>query len=52
MVRHSVETLVDGAWANKQTFNGNTYTYTEGTSPATVRLTWLPKPLGIVILFK
>ena len=52
VARHSVETLVNGAWASKQTFNGNTYTYTEGTSPATVRLTWLPKPLGIVILFK
>ena len=50
VVRYSVETLVNGAWANRQVHNGNTYTYTEGTSPATVRLNWLPEPLGMVII--
>ena len=50
VVRYSVETLVNGAWTNKQTYNGNAYTYTEGTDPATVRLTWLPEPLGMVII--
>ena len=50
VVRYSVETLVNGAWANRRVHNGNTYTYTEGTSPATVRLTWLPEPLGMMII--
>ena len=50
--RYSIETLVNGVWTNKQTCDGNSYTYTEGTSPATVRLTWLPEPLGMVIIFK
>ena len=52
VVRHSVETLVNGAWANKQTYNGSTYTYTEGTSPATVRLKWLGQPLGTTIVIR
>ena len=52
VVRYSVETLVNGAWANRQVYNGNTYTYTEGTSPATVRLNWLPEPLGMVIMVR
>ena len=50
VVRYSVETLVNGAWTNKQIFNGNTYTYTEGTSPATVRLKWLGQPIGTAII--
>ncbi|MBQ3290126.1 MAG: hypothetical protein IJH50_11995 [Kiritimatiellae bacterium] len=50
VVRYSIETLVNGAWANRQVYNGNTYTYTEGTDPATVRLTWLPEPLGMMII--
>ena len=52
VVRHSVETLVNGAWTDKQTFNGNTYTYTEGTSPATVRLKWLGQQLGTTITLR
>ena len=50
VVRYSTEELVNGAWANRRVHNGNTYTYTEGTSPATVRLTWLPEPLGMTII--
>ena len=50
VVRYSTEELVNGAWANKAYHDGNTYTYTEGTDPATVRLTWLPEPLGMVII--
>ena len=52
VARYSVEELVDGKWANKQTCNGNSYTYTEGTDPTTVRLTWLPEPLGMMIIVK
>ncbi len=50
--RYSVETLENGAWTNKQTYNGNSYIYTEGTSPATVRLTWLGAPIGTTISLK
>ena len=52
VARYSVEELVDGEWANKQTCNGNSYTYTEGTDPTTVRLTWLPEPLGMMVIVK
>ena len=51
-VRHVIETLVNGVWTNKQICDGNSYTYTEGTSPATVRLRWLDQPLGSVISVK
>ena len=50
VVRYSVETLVNGMWKNKQTYDGNAYTYTDGTSPATVRLTWLGQPMGTLIV--
>ncbi|MBQ3290123.1 MAG: hypothetical protein IJH50_11980 [Kiritimatiellae bacterium] len=52
VVRYSTEELVNGAWANRRVHNGSTYTYTEGTDPATVRLTWLPEPLGMVIVIQ
>jgi hypothetical protein len=52
VVRYSVETLVNGAWTGKEYHDGNTYTYTEGTDPATVRLTWHGRPLGMVIILK
>ena len=51
VVRFSVEMLDNGVW-KKRFYNGNSYTYTEGTDPATVRLTWLPEPLGTVIVLK
>jgi len=47
--RYSIETLENGVWANRRTYNGNSYTYTEGTSPAAVRLKWLGKPDGLTI---
>ena len=50
--RYSIETLVDGAWANKRTYNGNTYTYTDGTSPAAVRLKWLGRADGIIVIMR
>ena len=52
VVRYSTEELVNGVWTNKRICNGNSYTYTDGTSPAAVRLTWLGQPLGTVILFQ
>ena len=50
--RYSIETLVNGAWTNKQTHNGNSYTYTEGTSPETVRLKWLGRPDGVLVIMR
>ena len=50
--RYSIETLVNGAWTNKQTRNGNSYTYTEGTSPETVRLKWLGRPDGVLVIMR
>ena len=51
VVRYSIETLENGVWSGKTYHNGNTYSYTEGSSPATVRLTWKgrPDPSTIVI---
>ena len=51
-MRYSVETLVNGAWENRQIYNGNSYTYTEGVSPVTVRLEWLGHPAGGMILVR
>lgn len=51
VVRYSVKTLVDGVWT-KEYHDGNTYTYKEGTAPATVWLKWLGKPDGIVFILK
>ena len=48
--RYSIETLVDGAWTSKRTYKGSSYTYTEGSSPATVRLKWLGIADGIVVI--
>ena len=50
--RYSVESLVNGEWKNKHTYTGNSFTYTEGTSPATVRLKWLGPPPGMIISVK
>ena len=37
---YSLETLKDGVWTDKTLHEGSSYTYAEGESPATVRLTW------------
>ncbi|HQC78853.1 MAG TPA: hypothetical protein PLH92_19295, partial [Mycobacterium sp.] len=50
--RYTIETLVEGVWSNKTCCDGNSYTYTEGTSPATVRLTWKSQPLGTSIIIR
>ena len=52
VARYSIEELVNGVWSNKRIWNGKSYTYTEGTSPATVRLKWLGQPLGMVIVLQ
>ena len=52
VVRYSVEELVDGEWKNKKYSNGNSYTYTEGTDPVTVRLKWLGLPAGTTVIVR
>ena len=52
VARYKIEELVNGEWTNKRIYDGNTYTYTEGTDPATVRLTWLGQSLGTVLLLQ
>ena len=50
--RYSVETLANGAWTGKTWHDGASYTYTEGTDPAAVRLTWHGQPEGTVIVVR
>ncbi len=52
VVRYTMETLVNGEWTDKRTYDGNSYTYTEGTSPATVRLRWYGQPEGVVFVVR
>ena len=49
---YCLEELVDGVWKNKKRYEGTTYTYTEGTSPATVRLTWSGPPPGFMLIVR
>lgn len=50
--RYSIETIVDGARTDKQIHNGSAYTYTEGSSPATIRLKWLGRPDGAMVIMQ
>ena len=52
VVRYTVETLANGVWTDKTWYEGASYTYTEGTAPATVRLTWHGHPEGTVIMMR
>ena len=52
VVRYTIETLVNGVWTDKRAYDGNSYTYTEGTSPATVRLRWYGQPEGSVFVVR
>ena len=52
VARYTVETLANGAWTGKTWHEGASYTYTEGTDPAAVRLTWHGHPDGAVIVVR
>jgi len=52
VTRYSVETLANGAWTDKTWHDGTSYTYTEGTDPATVRLTWRGAQEGTMLHFR
>ena len=51
LIGYALETLKDGEWADKTLHAGSSYTYEEGTSPATVRLTWRWN-VGMVVIVK
>ncbi|MBO6167232.1 MAG: hypothetical protein J6P13_02640, partial [Kiritimatiellae bacterium] len=42
----------DGNWKKLGFFTGDTYTYTEGESPATVKLEWSPPPPGLMVIVR
>ncbi|MBR1588689.1 MAG: hypothetical protein IJ658_10230 [Kiritimatiellae bacterium] len=52
VTRYTVETLTNGEWTNKEWHDGASYTYTEGTDPAAVRLTWHGQPEGAMIVIR
>ena len=51
-IGYYTQEFVDGRWTPRKWHEGATYNYTEGTSPATVRLTWssVPPPGMSVII--
>ena len=48
-IDHAIEAWENGAWSAPVSYSGSSYTYTEGTSPAKVRLTWKWQPDGMTI---
>ena len=52
VVGYTIETWKGSEWSAAQTFNGVSYTYTVGTNPAKVRLTWKWQPDGMKIIVR
>ena len=52
VVGYKVEAWQDGAWGAAERHTGDSYTYTVGTDPAKVRLTWLWEPDGLSITIR
>ena len=50
--RYALEEFVNGAWVGRTIYEGASYTYTVGVSPAKVRLTWLACPSGMSVTFR
>lgn len=49
---YALETWNGTAWTAAGTFDGASYTYTRGTDPATVRVTWRWRPDGLAIVVR
>ena len=49
---YTLETWTDGAWGAPTAYEGSSCTYTVGTSPAKVRLTWLWQRDGVSIIIR
>ena len=52
VVGYTVETWSNGAWGTPTKYEGASYSYAVGTSPATVRLTWLWLKDGVSIIVR
>ncbi len=52
VVGYTIEAWENGAWSAPVSYSGSSYTYTEGTSPAKVRLTWKWQPDGMFIIIR
>ena len=49
LLGYTLETWNGSAWSAPVPYSGASYVYTEGLSPAKVRLTWIWQPDGMVI---
>ena len=49
---YTLDTWNGSAWVRSESSPGDSYTYTAGTSPAKVRLTWNAMPSGTVLIFR
>ena len=49
---YTLDTWNGSAWVRSESGQGDSYTYTAGTSPAKVRLTWNALPSGTVLIFR
>ena len=49
---YCTEELVDGVWKHRTRHEGTTYTYVEGTEPATIRLTWSGPPPAFMLIVR
>ena len=52
VVGYTIETWDGSVWSAPVSHTGSSYTYTEGTSPAKVRLTWRWQPDGTTIILR
>lgn len=52
VVGYTIETWENGAWSEPVSYSGSSYTYTEGTSPAKVRLMWKWHPDEMLIFIR
>lgn len=52
VVGYTIEAWENGAWSAPVSYSGSSYTYTEGTSPAKVRLTWKWRPDGMMFFIR
>jgi hypothetical protein len=52
VVGYTIEAWENGAWSAPVSYSGSSYTYTIGTDPAKVRLTWKWQPDGMILILR
>ena len=52
VVGYTIEAWDGSAWGEPVAHEGDSYTYTEGTDPAKVRLTWKWQPDGMMVIIR